>query len=181
MSAREADDRERNDTDERNSNFSEKHLQLMRFNYENLDRAVWKAHQFSWFMTSIFVPVIFGGLGYLLKELDEISTVGVIMGATVVVGVTWFWYAITRILAGYNSRRFKQLVKLEEMFDKYYPPELVREENQFVQYRKLPGVRSKLRFKYAALGFAIFLSLVSASAAIAKMVLYLCEAMGVMI
>jgi len=168
-----------NNTSKKNTNISEECLSLMRFNYENLDRAVWKAHQMSWLMTSIFVPSIFGGLGYLLKELDDIGVFGVFAGAIVVIGVTWFWYAFTRILAGYNSRRFKQLRKLEEMFDKYYPTELVQKEKQFVQYRKSPGQQQKLRFRYVALWFAIFLSIVSGGAAMVKMVLWACIAIGV--
>ena len=167
-----------NNTSKKNNNMSEECLALMRFNYENLDRAVWKAHQFSWLMTSIFVPSIFGGLGYLLKDLDDISVFGVVAGAIVVIGVTWFWYAFTRILAGYNKQRFKQLRKLEEKFDKYYPRELVQKEKQFVQYRRLSEQQQKLRFRYVALWFAIFLSVVSWGAAMVKMVLWACRAMG---
>ncbi|MHC4204573.1 MAG: RipA family octameric membrane protein [Planctomycetota bacterium] len=171
MSAKrtEEEENERNGTSKKGANIGKECLDLMRFNYENLDRAVWKAHQFWWFMTSIFVPVIFGGLGYLLKDLDDISVPGIVIGAIVVVGITWFWYAITEILDGYNRRRFKQLRRLEEVFDgKYGPEELVRKEMQFVQYRRLPGERSRMRFRHATLAFAIFLTVVSALAAIAK-------------
>lgn len=180
MSAKKTEETERDDAAERPGDISEDCLKLMRFNYENLDRAVWKAHQFSWFMTSIFVPVIFGGLGYLLKELDKISVPGVVMGAIVVVGVTWYWYAFTRILARYNGRRFKQLERLEKLFDEYYLAGLEREDIQFIQYRVLSKRRSWRRFKYAALAFAIFLTVVAAAAAMWKMLLSLCQAMQAM-
>ena len=180
MSANQSSETGPNEAGKRGWNVSDECLSLMRFNYENLDRAVWKAHQFSWFMTSIFVPVILGGLGYLLKELDDIGVVGIVGGAVVVVGVTWFWYMFTRILARYNGRRFKQLMKLEEAFDKCYPAGLVWERKQFVQYRGIAGGHSGLRFRYVALGFAIFLSVVSAGIAMMKIVLSLLEGAGAM-
>lgn len=171
MSERKEEDKRENNVSKKNNNVSDE-LALMRFNYENLDRAVWKAHQMSWFMTSIFVPLIFAGLGYLLKELDDIGVFGVIAGAIVVIGVTWFWYAFTRILAGYNKQRFKQLRKIEDMFDKYYPEELVQKEKQFVQYRSSPEQRRKLRFKNVTLWFAIFLTFVSTGAAMVRILLW---------
>ena len=109
MSDEKGEDAGKNQKDKEDNKISKECLELMRFNYENLDRAVWKAHQMSWFMTSIFVPLIFAVLGYLLKEFHKIGTFSIVAGATVVIGVTWFWYAFTRILAGYNSQRFKQL------------------------------------------------------------------------
>jgi len=176
MSAKAAGDKTPEETDKKTGDISEECLNLMRFNYENLDRAVRKAHQFSWFMTSIFVPAIFGGLGYLMKELDKIGPFSVVAGATVVVGVTWFWYAFTRILDGFNHRRVNQLRKLEEAFDKYYPPGLVREGGQFVQYRRVPGAPSRLHFKPVALAFAIFLTVVSVAAAMPTLMMWLCKA-----
>ena len=180
MSDKKDEDIDENKTSKNNNNISEECLSLMRFNYENLDRAVWKAHQMSWFMTSIFVPLIFAGLGYLLKELDDIGVYGFVAGAIVVIGVTWFWYAFTRILAEYNKKRFRQLRKLEEMFDKYYPKELVQKEKQFVQYWRPPGQKEKHRFRNATFWFAIFLSFISAGAAMVKILLWVCKAMGVM-
>ena len=179
MSDRKDKETRENNTSKNIDDISEECLELMRFNYENLDRAVWKAHHFSWFMTSLFIPSIFAGLGYMLKELDDIGVFSVVAGSIVVMGITWFWYAFTRILAGYNSRRFKQLIKLEEMFDRYYPTGFMRKDKQFVQYRKLPGQQHKLRFRYVALSFAIFLSVLSGGAAIVKMALWACMKMGV--
>jgi hypothetical protein len=42
-------------------------LDILRFNYEKLNNAVWEAHKIAWTMTGIFVPVISGGLGLFLK------------------------------------------------------------------------------------------------------------------
>lgn len=178
MGDKKDEDAEKNKKNKKDSKISEECLSLMRFNYENLDRAVWKAHQMSWFMTSIFVPLIFAGLGYLLKEFNEVGVFSIVAGSIVVIGVTRFWYAFTRILAGYNSRRFEQLKELEEKFDEYYPKELVKEGHQFVQYRGYSGQYHKLRFKNVTLWFAIFISFVSMGAAIVKMVLWVCKLMS---
>lgn len=166
------EDTGKNKKDKKDNKIGDECLSLMRFNYENLDRAVWKAHQMSWLMTSIFVPIIFTGLGYLLKEFDKIDAFGIVAGAIVLIGVTWFWYAITRILAGYNIQRFEQLRALEEKFDEYFPEELVEKDKQFVQYRSHSGQHYRLRFKYVTLWFAIFLSSVSMIAAMVKMILW---------
>ena len=147
-------------------------LELMQFNYENLDRAVWKAHHFSWLMTGIFVPVIFGGLGYLATEFEKISLPGALVGVCVVIGVTQYWYAITRVLAGYNSRRFDQLEKLERAFKECYPPAL--EESRFTQYlRRDDHSRSQLRFSHVTRKFATFLTAISLGIAVAKIMVWL--------
>jgi hypothetical protein len=180
MSDEKGEDAGKNQKDKKDNKISKECLELMRFNYENLDRAVWKAHQMSWFMTSIFVPLIFAVLGYLLKEFKTIGVFGVVAGSIVVIGVTWFWYAYTRILAGYNIERFKKLKKLEEKFDEYYPMQLVQQEKHFVQYRGHSEKYSGLRFGSVTLWFAIFLSLVSLTAGMVKTVIFVCKIMSKM-
>jgi hypothetical protein len=180
MSDKKDEDTGKNKKDKKDSKISAECLSLMRFNYENLDRAVWKAHQMSWLMTSIFVPIIFTGLGFLLKEFDKIGVFSIVAGSIVAIGVTWFWYAITRILAGYNIQRFEQLRALEEKFNEYFPEEPVETVKQFVQYRSHSGQHHRLRFKYVTLWFAIFLSFVSIMAAMAKMILWTCKMMSKM-
>ena len=180
MSDKKDEDTGKNEKDKKNDKIDKECLSLMRFNYENLDRAVWKAHQMSWVMTSIFVPIIFTGLGYLLKEFDKIGVFSIVAGSIVAIGVTWFWYAFTRILAGYNIQRFEQLRALEKKFDEYFPEEPVEKEKQFVQYRSHSGQHHGLRFKNVTLWFAIFLSFVSIMTAVAKMILWTCKMMSKM-
>ncbi|MHC4475671.1 MAG: hypothetical protein ACYTEL_08495 [Planctomycetota bacterium] len=145
---------------------TDRNFELLRFNYENLNTAVWDAHKISWHMTSIFVPVIFAALGYLAKESGNVSPSSVVVGAAVVAGVVCFWYAFTRVLAGYNGQRFAQLRKIEDMLDEHYPDE---QNVRFLQYRtdKLED-NTNPAFGTVAWWLAVFLVATSAVVVIVK-------------
>lgn len=164
-----------------NQETNDKTLELLRFNYENLHEAVWGDHKTYWTMTNIFIPIIFGSLAYMLKELDTLCKPTVVIGCTVIAGVAWFWYLVTRILAKYNYARFQQLRKIEKVFDDCYSKE-IKDKVQFIQYER--GMKPercmkhgrwmklylRLCFWHVTFGLTLFLTAVSAIIAVTKIV-----------
>lgn len=98
---------------------NKEYLSLLKSNYENLHKSVWEAHGVAWKMTSIFVPVIFGSLGYLIQFKDPRLS-QVFFGAVVIIAVVWFWYRMLCVLDSYNSVRIKHLRKIEAYLNTQY-------------------------------------------------------------
>jgi heme/copper-type cytochrome/quinol oxidase subunit 2 len=96
---------------------SEDTLELLKINYNNLSEAVWNNYRFAWIVTSIFIPVLFAMLGFLVKEYDDVSKSQALMGFFVVESLLVIWLLIMRIFEHYNKVRLKKLKEIEGMFN----------------------------------------------------------------
>ena len=97
---------------------SDKDIEILKFNYRNLHESVWNAHNVAWIVTSIFVPILFGALGYLVKEHSVLSTFQVVMAAVATEFLMFIWWLIMRVLEHYNDIRLKRLREIEGVFKK---------------------------------------------------------------
>jgi hypothetical protein len=93
-------------------------LELLRVNYNNLHESMWNNHRVSWIVTSIFIPVLFAMLGYLVREYDAITRIQALMGFFVVESLLIIWLLIMRIFEHYNDVRRKRLKEIENIFNK---------------------------------------------------------------
>lgn len=131
------------DNDRRN--LDKEFLELLRFNYENLNNAVWEVHKIAWTMTGIFIPIVSGGIGFYVKIItdlgDNISRHKdlFLLGGFLLITVIWFWYFMLCIFDRYNRVRFKQLRTIEEAFNVCYSDIALKkhylENLKFKQYR----------------------------------------------
>jgi len=94
-------------------------LDLLRFNYENLNKAVWDNHRISWTMTGILWPVMSAATGLLLKDLAGLSRIQTVAGGCVVLVLVWFWWFALLIFRRFNMARFDQMRKLELLLNGY--------------------------------------------------------------
>lgn len=140
----------------------DKTIELLRFNYENLNTAVWEAHKITWLMTSIFIPIIFGGLALILKDSENIPPEYQILAMVLFICITWFWFSVISLLAEYNKKRFEQLRKIEDFFNKCL---LVKtgKIKQFAQYDEQMHTGYRLRFSVLAVILSIALTVISVS------------------
>jgi len=94
-------------------------LDLLRLNYENLNKAVWDNHRISWTMTGILWPVMSAAIGLLLKDLAGLSRIQTVAGGCVVLVLVWFWWFALLVFRRFNIARFDQMKKLELLFNGY--------------------------------------------------------------
>ena len=91
-------------------------LELLKVNYSNLHESIWNNHKVSWVITSIFIPVLFAMLGYLIREYDAISKTQALMGFFVVESLLIIWLFIMLSFKHYNDVRRKKLREIPIMF-----------------------------------------------------------------
>ncbi len=132
-------------------------LELLRANYDYLHKSVWEAHKISWIMTGIFVPIVFGAIGFFFRERD-LGPLTTAAGAAVISTVIWFWYFMLRILAGYNKARFSHLRELEGALNSYYLSRRSGGEVRFKQYT-LQKRKRWLKFGRLNLYFAVIMTI----------------------
>jgi len=92
-------------------------LDLLKVNYNNLHESMWNNHRVAWIVTSIFIPVLFAMLGYLVREYDVISEAQAVMGFLVVESLLIIWLLIMRIFWHYNNVRRAKLKQIEYRFN----------------------------------------------------------------
>lgn len=92
-------------------------LDLWQFNYRNLHESIWNNHRLAWIVTSIFIPVLFAMLGYLVREYDVISKAQVVMGFLVTEVLLIIWLLVMRIFEHYNDVRRAKLKQIENRFN----------------------------------------------------------------
>ncbi|MCK5612248.1 hypothetical protein KAR91_60815 [Candidatus Pacearchaeota archaeon] len=93
-------------------------LDLLKVNYNNLHESMWNNHRVSWIVTSIFIPVLFAMLGYLVREYDAITRTQALMGFFVVESLLVTWLLIMLSFKHYNDVRRKKLREIENLFNK---------------------------------------------------------------
>jgi hypothetical protein len=103
-------------------------LDLWQFNYRNLHESIWNNHRLAWIVTSIFIPVLFAMLGYLVREYDVILKAQVVMGFLVTEVLLIIWLLVMRIFEHYNNVRRAKLKQIENRFN-----EMIKDLN-FSQY-----------------------------------------------
>ena len=99
-------------------------LELLKVNYNNLHESIWNNFRFSWIVTSIFIPVLFAMLGFLVKEYDDVSKMQALMGFFVVESLLIIWLLIMRIFEHYNRVIFNKLKVIENRFNITITPPL---------------------------------------------------------
>lgn len=93
-------------------------MELLKLNYKNLHESVWNSHNVSWIGTSIFIPILFTVLGYLIKEYNalSISQAWMVFALTELLVVSW--WLVMRILKHYNDIRIDKLKEIENIINK---------------------------------------------------------------
>jgi len=79
-------------------------LDLLKSNYTELNNAVEESHRITWIMTSIFIPVIFVAIAYLLKEGQNYPTKLVTLASMGILLLLLFWIFLIRVLRIYNKK-----------------------------------------------------------------------------
>jgi uncharacterized protein YndB with AHSA1/START domain len=92
-------------------------ISLLKSNHASLHDAFWNNHKVAWQVTSIFIPVLFAMLGYLVKGDGNFSRFQALMGFLVMEGLLFIWLLIMRIFEYYNDIR---RTKLREIEDRLY-------------------------------------------------------------
>ena len=92
-------------------------LDLLKVNYNNLHESMWNNHRVAWIVTSIFIPVLFAMLGYLVREYDVISKAQAMMGFLVTEVLLIIWLLVMRIFEHYNDVRRAKLKQIENRFN----------------------------------------------------------------
>lgn len=91
------------------------HDSLLLENYRDLHESVQSSHQYSWTLTSIFVPLIFASIAFLFKTESSMSKYFfLILGLGVVVTLL-FWLFAIRFLENCNKLRTYRLRQIEEI------------------------------------------------------------------
>lgn len=131
-------------------------LDLLRSNYADLNNAVEESHKITWVLTSIFIPVIFAAIAYLMKEGQNYPTKLVALASVGILLLLAFWIFLIRVLRIYNKKRFEQLREIESFFKKNYFQTEGPGFSLFHLYRKEP----KAYFYKGTIAFAILLGLI---------------------
>jgi len=113
-------------------NMKDRDVELLKFNYKNLHESIWNNHKISWVVTSIFIPVLFGVQGYLVREFYVFSKLQVIMGVFVTELLLIIWLLIMWTFRHYNILRIERLKEIEDLFNK----EISKEISDFFKYKK---------------------------------------------
>ena len=92
----------------------EREIELLKLNHTSLHDSIWGNHRVSWLVTSIFIPVLFAMLGYLVREYDSLSNLQAVLGFLVTEGLLVIWVLVMRIFVHYNETRLKKLKSIED-------------------------------------------------------------------
>ena len=99
----------------------DREIELLTYNHKSLHDSIWGNHRVSWLVTSIFIPVLFAMLGYLVREYDSLSTFQVVMAFLVTEGLAFIWLLIMRIFDHYNEVRRGKLQEIEVKLGELVP------------------------------------------------------------
>jgi hypothetical protein len=106
---------------EETSNRGDNEIGLLKYNHQGLHEAFWNNHKVAWQVTSIFIPVLFAMLGYLVNGYDGFSKFQVLMGFLVTEGLLFIWLLIMRIFEHYNDTRRTKLKQIEDRLHELIP------------------------------------------------------------
>ena len=114
-------------------NMKDRDVELLKFNYKNLHESIWNNHKISWVVTSIFIPVLFGVQGYLVREFYVFSKLQVIMGVFITELLLIIWLLIMWTFRHYNTLRIERLKEIEDLFNN---KEITKEISDFFKDKK---------------------------------------------
>jgi len=81
--------------------------------YKILHESVQNSHKFSWTMTSIFIPIAFGSMAFLVKHSCDLDIWQLAIGTIGIEGMLLFWVCMIKFLEQCNKVRFELLKKIE--------------------------------------------------------------------
>lgn len=81
--------------------------------YKLLHEATQEAHKYAWQMTSIFVPIIGGAIGFVLKSYPA-SRLRHVLFLVIILVLVWFWKAVLMFLDHCNGIRRTLPCKIED-------------------------------------------------------------------
>ncbi|RZB31004.1 MAG: hypothetical protein AEth_00958 [Candidatus Argoarchaeum ethanivorans] len=113
-------------------NMKDRDVVLLKFNYKNLHESIWDNHKLSRVVTSIFIPVLFGVQGYLVRDFYVFSKLQVIMGVFITELLLSTWLLLMWTFRYYSIPRIKRLKEIEDLFNK----EITKEISDFFKDRK---------------------------------------------
>lgn len=93
--------------------FKENELLLLKFNYKNLHESVWEAHKVAWKVLSIFLPVLSGIQGYLIKEFLYLNLFQIFTGVFIIEFFVVTWWLTMEMLHNFNKVRRNRLKEIE--------------------------------------------------------------------
>jgi hypothetical protein len=129
-------------------NMKERDIELLKFNYKNLHGSIWNNHKVSWVVTSIFIPILFGVQGYLIREYCVFSNIQVIMGVFVTELLLIIWLLIMWTFKHYNDLRKERLTEIEDIFNKEISEEIsdfFKDKKGFNQYKQGYGKPKQIK------------------------------------
>jgi hypothetical protein len=104
------------------SKVDEKYIEILTLNYENLHKSLWENHKVSWTVTGLFLPLLFGLQGYLIKEYASLagSAYQIIGGVFVIESLVVVWWLMMQLFSKYNRKRRNRLKEIENFFEDYF-------------------------------------------------------------
>jgi hypothetical protein len=117
---------------------SEKLLNLLKDNYQNLHSAYWECHKIYWQMTSIFLPIILAISTLIWKDITD-AAILIVSFALLFILLT-FWLFTTKYLYSWNETRQDQLKFLEQYLNDRLPSIIEADEREgiFLKQYTLP-------------------------------------------
>jgi hypothetical protein len=81
--------------------------------YKILHESVQNSHKFAWTMTSIFIPIAFGSMAFLVTHSDDLDIWQHAIGTVGIEGMLLFWVCMIKFLERCNKVRFELLKRIE--------------------------------------------------------------------
>lgn len=104
------------------SEVDKQYIEILTLNYENLHKSLWENHKVSWTVTGLFLPLLFGLQGYIMKEYANLagSPYQIIGSVVVIESLVVVWWMMMQLFYKYNHKRRDRLKEIEELFGEYF-------------------------------------------------------------
>lgn len=104
------------------SEVDKQYIEILTLNYENLHQSLWENHKVSWTVTGLFLPLLFGLQGYLIKEYAGLagSPYQIVGGVFVIESLVVVWWLMMQLFYRYNHIRRDRLKEIEKLFGEYF-------------------------------------------------------------
>lgn len=89
---------------------------LLLENYKVLHESVQNSHRYSWTLTSIFIPLVFGAAAFLFEYFKDIETLSFMIANAGILLAILFWRLAIKFLENCNKLRQHQLMEIEKVF-----------------------------------------------------------------
>ena len=104
------------------SEVDKQYIEILTLNYENLHQSLWENHKVSWTVTGLFLPLLFGLQGYLIKEYANLagSPYQIVGGVFVIESLVVVWWLMMQLFSKYNHKRRDRLKDIEKFFEECF-------------------------------------------------------------